>query len=81
MREIFAQLSYTGGKDAFDLIKQKLTECFEPQRNKCYEVYRFRESKQGETERLGRFMNSQEFSISFKSGLHAGQQMKLIPSC
>ena len=50
IREIFAQLPNTGGEDAFDLAKQKLTEYFEPQKNKRYEVYRFRETKKGEAE-------------------------------
>ena len=55
IREIFAQLPNTGGEDAFDLAKQKLTEYFEPQKNKRYEVYRFRETKQGEAETLDSF--------------------------
>ena len=55
VREIFAQLPETGGEDAFVLAKEKLTEYFEPQQNKRYEVYRFRETKQGNTETLDSF--------------------------
>ena len=55
IREIFAQLPDTGEEDDFDLAQQKLSEYFEPQKNKRYEVYRFRETKQGERETLDCF--------------------------
>ena len=55
VREIFAQLPETGDEDGFDLAKQTLTGYFEPQKNKRYEVYRFREKKQGERETLDGF--------------------------
>eukprot|EP00794_Sanderia_malayensis_P005111 gene5111-biopygen4169 len=53
--EIFSQLEDTGGDEDFDLAKQSLTQYFAPQKNKRYEVYRFRESKQGENETLDCF--------------------------
>ena len=55
IREIFSQIEDTGGDEGFDLAKQKLTQYFEPQKNKRYEVYRFRESKQGGNETLDCF--------------------------
>ena len=55
VREIFAQLPETGNEDDFDRAKQTLTDYFEPQKNKRYEVYRFRETKQGERETLDGF--------------------------
>ena len=55
IREIFSQLEDTGGDEDFDLAKQKLTQYFEPQKNKRYEIYRFRESKQGGNETLDCF--------------------------
>ena len=55
IREIFAQLPDTGGEDAFDFAKQKSTKCFERQKYKRYEFYRFHEMKQGEAETLGSF--------------------------
>ena len=55
VREIFAQLPETGAEDDFDLAKQTLTDYFEPQKNKSYEVYYFRETKQGERETLDGF--------------------------
>ncbi len=55
IKEIFAQLTDTGEEDDFDLAQQKLSDYFEPQKNKRYEVYRFRETKQGERETLDNF--------------------------
>ena len=55
VREIFAQLSDVGGESDFALAKEKLTQYFEPQKNRRYEVYRFREQKQGEQESLDNF--------------------------
>ena len=55
VREIFAQLSDVGGETDFALAKEKLTQYFEPQKNRRYEVYRFRELKQGEQESLDNF--------------------------
>ena len=45
VREIFAQLSDVGGETDFALAKEKLTQYFEPQKNRRYEVYRFREQE------------------------------------
>ena len=55
VREIFAQLSDVGGETDFALAKEKLTQYFEPQKNRRYGVYRFRELKQGEQESLDNF--------------------------
>ncbi len=55
IREIFAQLPGTGDENDFELAKQRLSEYFEPQKNKRYEVYRFRETKQGDQETLDSF--------------------------
>ena len=53
--ETFAQLSDVGGESAFALAKGKLTQYFEPQKNRRYKVYHFREQKQGEQESLDNF--------------------------
>ena len=55
VREIFAQLTDVGGDSDFELAKEKLTQYSEPQKNRRYEVYRFRELKQGEKESLDQF--------------------------
>ena len=55
VREIFAQLTDVGGDSDFGLAKEKLTQYFEPQKNRRYEMYRFRELKQGEKESLDQF--------------------------
>ena len=58
VREIFNQLSYVNGegdKDNFATTKAKLIEYFEPQKNRRYEVYRFRETRQGNQESLDTF--------------------------
>ena len=51
VREIFQHLPDVGNADDYDTAKTKLTTHFEPQKNRRYEVYRFRETKQelGET--------------------------------
>ena len=46
IREIFKQIPDTGDADDFDTAKAKLTEYFEPQKNRRYEVFRFRQAKQ-----------------------------------
>ena len=52
IREIFKQLSVTGNDDDYDLAKEKLREHFEPQKNRRYEVYRFRKATQEPQETL-----------------------------
>ena len=39
VREIFAQLRDTGGIDAYDTAKAKLTEYFEPHIKRRFDVY------------------------------------------
>ena len=41
VREIFGQLENTGANNAYDTAKAKLTEYFEPQTNRRYDVYCF----------------------------------------
>ena len=57
VREIFKQLPDTGDDDNYKLAKTKLQEYFDPQKNRRYEVYRFREAKQEPTETLDAFHN------------------------
>ena len=55
VREIFRQLNDTGEDDDYERAKTKLTEYFEPQKNRHYEVYKFREAKQETTDTLDQF--------------------------
>eukprot|EP00794_Sanderia_malayensis_P009631 gene9631-10619_t len=55
VREIFKNLTEVGGTSDFDVAKNKLTEYFEPQKNRRYEVYRFRQATQEQTETLDQF--------------------------
>ena len=55
IREIFKQLSDTGEDNDFDTAKAKLTQFFEPQKNRRYEVFRFRQAKQEQGESLDKF--------------------------
>ncbi len=55
VREILRQLKDTGEDDDYERAKTKLTEYFEPQKNRRYEVYKFREAKQETTETLDHF--------------------------
>ena len=55
IREIFKQLPDTGDADAFNTAKTKLTEYFEPQKNRRYEVFCFRQVKQEQGESLDKF--------------------------
>ena len=50
VREIFSTLQETGTD--FDTAKTKLGEYFAPQKNRRYEIYKFRKMKQGEGESL-----------------------------
>ena len=55
VREIFRQLQQTGNDDDYDTAKNKLTEYFEPQKNRRYEVFKFREAKQETNETLDQY--------------------------
>ena len=51
VREIFRQLPETGTDDDYETAKAKLKEYFEPQKNRRYEVFKFREAKQEANDR------------------------------
>ena len=55
IREIFKQIPGTGNDDDYELAKDKLREHFEPQKNRRYEVYRFRKATQESQETLNQF--------------------------
>ena len=55
VREIFKQLTDTGTVEDYEMAKAKLQEYFEPQANKRYEVYRFRQATQENNETLDQF--------------------------
>ena len=52
VREIFKQIPNNGDENNFNTAKEKLTEYFQPQTNRRYEVYRFRQTKQNQEESL-----------------------------
>ena len=55
IREIFKQIPDTGNDDDYEKAKDKLREHFEPQKNRRYEVYRFRKATQESQETLDQF--------------------------
>ena len=55
VREIFGQLTETGQDDDYELAKQKHTAYFEPQQNRRYEVYKFKQTRQDTGETLDNF--------------------------
>ena len=55
VREIFQHLHDVGNADDYDAAKAKLTTHFEPQKNRHYEVYRFRETNQEQGETLHQY--------------------------
>ena len=55
VREIFKQFSDAGTEADYDTAKNKLTRYFEPQKNRRYEVYRFRQANQEKQETLDQF--------------------------
>ena len=55
VRETFQHLYDTGSADDYDTAKTKLTTHFEPEQNRCYEVYRFRVAKQEQGETLDQY--------------------------
>ncbi|CAB4028116.1 Hypothetical predicted protein [Paramuricea clavata] len=46
VREIFRQIPDTGNDNEYDVATTKLKEYFEPQQNRRYAVYRFRQAHQ-----------------------------------
>ena len=52
IREIFKQQSDTGNDDEYDVAKETLRAYFEPQKNRRYEVFRFRQATQASKETL-----------------------------
>ena len=55
VRKIFKQLPKTGEANDYDTAKQKLQAHFDPQKNRRYEVYRFRQTTQELNETLDHF--------------------------
>ena len=55
VREIFKQIPDTGTSADYDTAKEKLKAHFDPQKNKRYEVYRFRQATQESNETLDQF--------------------------
>ena len=55
VREIFRSLPETGNDEAYDTAKQRLKEYFDPQKNRRYEVYCFRQTTQQPSETLDAF--------------------------
>ena len=55
LREIFKQLVDTGNDDNYEVAKAKLKEYFDPQKNRRYEVYRFRQAMQKTDETLDEY--------------------------
>ena len=55
VRDIFRQLPDTGSDADFDTALAKLNEYFEPQTNRVYEVYKFRQAKQEPNENIDTF--------------------------
>ena len=53
VREIFRQLPATGEAKDYKKAVEKLTEYFEPQQNKLYEVYKFHQAAQQSKETIG----------------------------
>lgn len=55
VREIFKQIPERGTDADYDIAKQKLKAYFDPQKNRRYEVYRFRQTTQEPNETLDQF--------------------------
>ena len=55
VREIFSQIPDTGDAADYELARDKLTAYFEPQTNRRYEVYKFRQTRQEQGETLDHF--------------------------
>ena len=55
VHEIFRQIPNTGDAAAYKTTVDKLTEHFEPQRNRLYEIYKFRTTNQQANETIDQF--------------------------
>ena len=55
VREIVKQLTDTGIAEDYEIANAKLQEYFEPQANRCYEVYPFCQATQESNETLDQF--------------------------
>ena len=55
VREIFRQIPENGNDDVFDKAIELLNAHFEPQKHRLYDVYEFRQAKQGSTETLDQY--------------------------
>ncbi|CAB4007481.1 PREDICTED: uncharacterized protein K02A2.6-like [Paramuricea clavata] len=55
VREIFKQIPETGTDTDYDIAKQKLKAYFDPQKNRRYEVYRFRQTTEEHNETSDQF--------------------------
>ena len=55
VRAIFKQIPETGTDEDYEVAKQKLKAYFDPQKNRRYEVYRFRQKPQEDNETLDQF--------------------------
>ena len=52
VREIVRQMTENGNDDYFDKAEGLLNAYFEPQNHRLYDVYQFRQAKQGDAETL-----------------------------
>ena len=55
VREIFRQIPENGNDDDFDKAIELLNANFEPQKHRLYDVYEFRQAKQGSAETLDQY--------------------------
>ncbi|XP_028417254.1 uncharacterized protein LOC114541657 [Dendronephthya gigantea] len=55
IREIFRHFPDPGNDDDFNKATELLTEYFEPQKNRLYEVYKFRQAQQSDTETIDQY--------------------------
>ena len=55
VREIFRQIPENGNDDDFDKAIELLNAHFEPQKHRLYDVYEFRQAKQGSAETLDQY--------------------------
>ena len=55
VREILKQIPNTEDDNNFNMVEEKLTEYFQPQTNRSYEVCWFCQNKQNQKESLGQF--------------------------
>eukprot|EP00794_Sanderia_malayensis_P013251 gene13251-14613_t len=76
VREIFKNLTEVGGTSDFDVAKNKLTEYFEPQKNRRYEFYRFRQATQEKTETLDHCGGSYSHTGAFQMTIDMGATIR-----